>query len=784
MSNENKLTTSRGGAEIVEYVQPLEHAPPPAPLKPANPLLVVHALLRGRYAWAIGLAVLGAAIGAPIGYLLQKPEYKSEGLIKLEPYVDVIGDRGSSGSMPGFDQFLQAQAALIGSKRVLAEAMGQPDWKAFGRGLLPAAEAEFQGSVTVNIPTKGGSLIRVGFVDNNPRAAVAAVKAIITSYKTIYDQMEEEKFERPMNVLYSDRQKYKAGLEACTKQILDISNELQSVTPKEDYALKRDWLNQLQRQVAQLKLQGGGGSGAGGNGPATAPATQPAEMPFEMLVNLDAKLNKLQSQRDEAARNARFLAQKFGDNHPQVKDAQFTLKLLDEEIDVRVGSLRGQPTQAGGAVAGGQLATARIIDPVELQRQFEDAKRETERFGQKVIQIDQLRETARIAHEQLDFVNREIERRDRQRQLGGRMEVMSYGDLPFSPTKDRRKALAAVGGMGMAGLGVGVVLLLGFLDRRMHHIDAARSRLRPAERLLGVLPELPSDFADPVAAADTAHCVHRIRAMLQIRQRASGHKTYAITSPAPGDGKTSLTITLGMSLASSGCRTVLVDCDMDGRGLSAKLARNARRPIGQVLLDMGMLGEANLQEAVELARERGVRLGAALVQLGHATQAQVEQALRVQRAAAPGLAEALGGEAFEKALHPTAYPHLSVLPLGTTVGSNAGKFAPQALRRLLDRLAERFDAVLIDCGPILGSVEAAIVAAEADGVILLVSRGGDRKAAENAVGMLAAAGASVEGVVFNRALPHDLMVSGYSSSSSRGMYASRERKATAPAAQQ
>jgi receptor protein-tyrosine kinase len=324
-------------------------------------------------------------------------------------------------------------------------------------------------------------------------------------------------------------------------------------------------------------------------------------------------------------------------------------------------------------------------------------------------------------------------------------------------------------------------MLLGFLDRRMHHIDAARSRLKPAERLLGVLPELPSDFADPVAAADTAHCVHRIRAMLQIRQRASGHKTYAITSPAPGDGKTSLTITLGMSLASSGCRTVLVDCDMDGRGLSAKLARNARRPIGQVLLDMGVIGEANLQEAVELARERGVRLGAALVQLGHVKQAQVEQALRDQRAAAPGLAEALGGEAFEKALHPTAYPHLCVLPLGTTLGTNAGKLAPQALRRLLDRLAERFDAVLVDCGPILGSVEAAIVSAEADGVILLVSRGGDRKAAENAVGMLTAAGASVEGVVFNRALPHDLLVSGYSSSSSRGMYASRERKASASA---
>ena len=41
MNGENKLMTTRGGAEIVEYVQPLD-ATPPQPPKPANPLLVVH----------------------------------------------------------------------------------------------------------------------------------------------------------------------------------------------------------------------------------------------------------------------------------------------------------------------------------------------------------------------------------------------------------------------------------------------------------------------------------------------------------------------------------------------------------------------------------------------------------------------------------------------------------------------------------------------------------------------------------------------------------------------
>ena len=776
MNNENKLMTSGSGTDIVEYVQPLE--PPSPPPKPANPLLVVHALLRGRYAWATALAVLGVVIGGPLGYVLQKPEYKSEGVIQVQPYRQVPLESGT-GAMPGFEQFLQAQAALIGSKRVTAEAMVQPEWKAFGRGLKPAAEAEFQKSVAVTIP-KSTSLIRVSFTDDDPRAAAAAVKAIITCYERFYDQSEKERVAKPMQLLSDERRKHTADLESSNQLVIDICADLRSVSPKDDYAHWRNWQYELERNLAQLRLAHK--AAPAGAAPATAPATQPTEVPIRALARADAMLAKLQSDRDDADRNARYLASKFGQNHQQVRDARLKVKLLDEDVAARVQELMLDANHAHPRGAAGEaFGAAQQVDPAELQKQYETVKREAERFGKKVTEIDRLRETARVAQEQLELVNREIERIDREKQMGGRVEVMSYGDLPFIPTKDRRTALAAVGGLGMAGLGVGVVMLMGFLDRRMHHIDAARSRLQPAERLLGVLPELPSDFADPVAAADTAHCVHRIRAMLQIRQRATGHKTYAITSPAPGDGKTSLTITLGMSLASSGCRTVLVDCDMDGRGLSAKLARNARRSIGQILLDMGVIGEASLQDAVELARERRVRLGVALVQLGHVTQAQIEQAMREQRAAAPGLAEALGDDAVEKALHSTPYPLMSVLPLGAPVGTNAGKLAPQALRRLLDRLAERFDTVLIDCGPILGSVEAAIVSAEADGVVLLVSRGGDRKAAENAVRLLATAGASVEGVVFNRALPHDLMVSGYSSSSSRSMGRSREAARTTSA---
>jgi hypothetical protein len=87
-----------------------------------------------------------------------------------------------------------------------------------------------------------------------------------------------------------------------------------------------------------------------------------------------------------------------------------------------------------------------------------------------------------------------------------------------------------------------------------------------------------------------------------------------------------------------------------------------------------------------------------------------------------------------------------------------------AVRRLFQEAARRYDIVLVDTGPILGSLEASIVAAEADTVVVAVSRGEQRVLARRALEYLDAIGARVSGVVFNRAGRGDMMSHGFSSS--------------------
>jgi capsular exopolysaccharide synthesis family protein len=215
--------------------------------------------------------------------------------------------------------------------------------------------------------------------------------------------------------------------------------------------------------------------------------------------------------------------------------------------------------------------------------------------------------------------------------------------------------------------------------------------------LLGILPYLPDNMNDPEQAAVAAHCVHQIRTMLQISAAHEDRRVFAITSPTSGDGKTSLTLSLALSFASSGCNTCMIDFDMVGGGLTSSM--DAKTDLG--LFDALERGELN----------------------GH--------------------------------IRPTSFKRLSLVPVGRNDAQEIARLSPALVRQLIGQARERFDVVIIDTGPILGSIEAPLVGSVADGVILAIGQGQGRAQADHAMESLKRIGATLLGVVFNRAQPGD-----------------------------
>ena len=333
-----------------------------------------------------------------------------------------------------------------------------------------------------------------------------------------------------------------------------------------------------------------------------------------------------------------------------------------------------------------------------------------------------------------------------------RIEILPFGERPML-TKDSRIAYAVAGSIGGVGMGFAIMMLLGLLDRSFRSLEDARKSVRMP--LLGILPNLPEDLSDPDQAATAAHCVHQIRTLLQL-SGGRDKRIFAITSPAAGTGKTSLTLSLGVSFAASNCKTLVIDCDLVGGGLTARVDTIVRRKIGDILRRHELITVEQLSAALKVAEDSNKMLGEVLVELGFVSQIDIEKALHLQLHDPVGMLDAIDGQNIVDCIAETGIERLCILPLGSAMPTDVSKLSPAIIRSILDQARQHFDVILIDTGPIPGSLEASVAAAAADGVVLVVSRGEHRPMAERSIQHLLDIGAKLAGMVFNRAEGRDM----------------------------
>ena len=84
----------------------------------------------------------------------------------------------------------------------------------------------------------------------------------------------------------------------------------------------------------------------------------------------------------------------------------------------------------------------------------------------------------------------------------------------------------------------------------------------------------------------------------------------------------------------------------------------------------------------------------------------------------PAASSGRGGQ-----IHPTPTENMWAMPIGGEHGLDPECLSSSKLIALLDTLRRRFDVVIVDTGPVLTSVEACLVAAVSDRMLMVVNRG-------------------------------------------------------------
>jgi succinoglycan biosynthesis transport protein ExoP len=206
----------------------------------------------------------------------------------------------------------------------------------------------------------------------------------------------------------------------------------------------------------------------------------------------------------------------------------------------------------------------------------------------------------------------------------------------------------------------------------------------------------PSSNANrsPVLALESCRAV-----VASLLSSADGNspRLLVVTSPGPGEGKTTVVANLGLTLALIGKRVLLVDGDV----------RRHR-----------------LHKFFSLHDERG------LCSILERDQAYVT--------------------ALDSYVQKTAVPGLSVLSSGASTTATANLLYSADVPKLLARLKSEYDFVLIDTPPVFPVADARVLGRFADGVIL-VARAGQtaREAAAAAHRRLAADEVRVLGLILN-----------------------------------
>jgi Mrp family chromosome partitioning ATPase/uncharacterized protein involved in exopolysaccharide biosynthesis len=439
-------------------------------------------------------------------------------------------------------------------------------------------------------------------------------------------------------------------------------------------------------------------SGAGPDVSQSAASDQPTDSAGEETIGL-SELNRRLSVWLAQLRSSASTAV------PLIDDFERNTKVIQERRS-RVISVAFTSTSPAKAAAFANRVVQVYVDGLTEQKQawldeqIAEAKYEMDKARaavQKVIQQrsasqpstsgeerapdGQLRELLRQAGSSAEhydnLLRRRKEMRDQQDTVSSGLEVHS-AELPKRPSSHNpilfifpALIVFAIGGSWLA-------VVLERLDRGL------RSREETADLLgiscIGLVPQLPREYAiradqhllaEPFSVyAEAIRSAVATLGLAAVATRTSTSKVIMISSSVPGEGKTTLALSLATYIGSLGRRVLLVDLDLRKGSMSGGLDDIAERGI----IDLSLKNRS----LAELIRN------------------------------IPGAG-------------------LDHLPLASYCVDPLALFASEQMADLVRQLRERYDCVIIDGPPALGAVEARLLRSFVDRVVFVVKWGSTRR---------------------------------------------------------
>lgn len=673
---------------------------------------VMRTLFRRKF-MILAIMILGTTAAALLT-LREVPLYRATATIEIQRQETRIIESAEVEPVVVADsEYMATQYALLKSRALAERTVELLDLsnnelyadQSLGREERLRSAAEYIGRNLQVAPEGRSRVVKVSFVSADPGDAAQIAN-------TVVDSFIEGSLERKFNTTAYARKfleerlvTAKTALEGAERRLVDYAQQediLEIGTSNGNTSLDLDSLVALNAELAKAQSE-----------------RISAEQTYrEMLSNaattefLDSEdLKRLRALRSELTAEYQEMLGTFKPDYPDMVKLQARIDAVDAEIETEKASIRtASEATFKAALAREQSLNQRIeelkgsvqdqrgrkIEYTILQREVDTARTQYEALLQRLKEVSI---AGGVGSSQVSVVDEAI-----------------VPALPFEPNLSRVLIQALI--LSLAA-GIGLAFMLNYIDDTIKTPEDVKQKLGLAA--VGVIPKVKGAKADSITDAlgdprsPITEAFYSARTALEFTTTSGAPRSLVVTSSRPSEGKTSTTVSLGMSFARSGRRVLIIDADLRKPSFVA----NSKDSVG---LSGLLTGDEPLDANV----------------IGSSTEG------------------------------------LFLLPSGVIPPNPAELLSSPRLPALIEEAGEIFDIVIIDSPPLLGFADAPILGSVCDATIVVIESGSIRRpAAQRTIERLMESRSNVVGVVLTK---FDAKKSGYESgyyyySYGRGAYA-------------
>ncbi len=404
-----------------------------------------------------------------------------------------------------------------------------------------------------------------------------------------------------------------------------------------------------------------------------------------VLSNMSLELTGLETKKQE-------MLATFTESHPEIIALQMQINELKQKItQVIISTLNSFDARKEEIeeVMGDYNARLKLLP--DKERDLAELMRARQVAGEIYTFLSQKREEARIT----------------EASTIGNVSIIDSAEVPQAPVSPNMKLNLTMGLMAGLILAVGVAFFLEFIDDSLKSTEEVERYIK--KPIYGIIPRISEqrlleDDDGPRSATRNLVTKHSpkspisesfrtLRTNIHYAQPDKTASQILITSAGPSEGKSTVVSNLALTIANTGKKTILIDCDL-------------RKP--------------NIHNFFELSRDPGI------------TTILTQEQTR------------------EQVMRDSGVENLWVIPSGPIPPNPTEMLGSQAMKDLVAELSDEFDMVLLDSPPVVAVTDAAILSSFIQSTLLVVELGRARASGVNrAVDLLEKVNANLMGLVTN-----------------------------------